>query len=57
MPDLPTITVTQEQAQRLLAVFPGGAAEYRTWLKATLVAHVIEREREGQTEALRTELG
>ena len=57
MPDLPTITVTQAQADRLLAVFPGGAAAYRAWLKATLAAHVIEREREGVTEALKAELG
>jgi len=57
MPDLPTITVTQAQADRLLAAFPGGVATYRAWLKTTLAAYVTEREREGLTETLKTDLG
>lgn len=37
---LPTLTVTDAQAQRLLAVF-GTADEYRRWLKKQLVDYVL----------------
>lgn len=43
MPDLPTLTVTAPQATRLLAAF-GDAAEYKVWLRQTLVDEVQRRE-------------
>lgn len=45
MPNLPTLTVTDEQATRLLAVF-GDAAGYKTWLKQRLRDHVLGVERQ-----------
>ena len=45
MPDLPTITVTQGQYDRLLEVFPGTPAEkaqaYRQLVRDTLKTYVI----------------
>lgn len=51
MPDLPTITVTQAQADILLSVFPGATtaekvAAYRKWLRQELIAHVKDVRRE-----------
>lgn len=43
MPQLPTLTVTQPQADRLLAVF-GDVAGYKVWLLASLKAKVMEAE-------------
>lgn len=43
MPDLPTITVTNAQMQRLMAVFGDGPA-YKQWLKQQLKNVVISAE-------------
>lgn len=40
MPDLPTLTVTQAQADRILATF-GTAAAYRDWLRARVIDAVM----------------
>lgn len=45
MPTLPTIDVTQAQADRLLAAF-GSVAEYKAWLRQALVARVSFSESE-----------
>lgn len=39
MPNLPTIEVTEAQAERLFAVF-GDVQTYRRWLRERLVEHV-----------------
>jgi hypothetical protein len=44
VPNLPTLTVTDEQAARLLAVF-GSVDAYKAWLRETLKAYVLEQER------------
>lgn len=44
MPQLPTLTVTDEQAQRLLAAF-GSVENYKAWLKDALVMRVLDHER------------
>ena len=43
MPDLPTLTLTQAQFDRCLAVF-GDAATYKAWLADQLRAIVIDVE-------------
>ena len=43
MPNLPTIFVTDAQADRLLAAF-GSVENYKAWLKATLIDYVVEHE-------------
>jgi hypothetical protein len=43
MPDLPTLTVTANQATRLLAAF-GDTAGYKRWLRRSLVMEVERRE-------------
>lgn len=43
MPTLPTLTVTQAQADRLIAVF-GSVDAYKIWLKQTLVEYVVRVE-------------
>lgn len=50
MPDLPTLTVTQTQADRMIAAW-GSAAAYRAWLKEQIIAFVINYETE-QTDAV-----
>ena len=42
MPDLPTITVTDAQAAKLLQVF-GTAADYRAWLRQAIRHEVAQR--------------
>lgn len=49
MPDLPTITVTDNQYARLASVLPGGtqgekATAYRQLVRATLRKYVIDAE-------------
>lgn len=55
MPTLPTLTVTDEQAERLLGVFTNSVdpdtgesltpqQAYRRWLRDTLVGHVLAQE-------------
>jgi hypothetical protein len=66
MPALPTITVTDDQAARLLAAF-GSVPNYLTWLTDSLIdkvmqneANIIEQEtnvlRQQRLEALRASL-
>lgn len=43
MPDLPTLTVTQAQADRMLAAY-GSAAGYRQWLKTAIINYVTVTE-------------
>lgn len=43
MPTLPTITVTQAQADRMIAAF-GSSAEYTKWLKENIVEFVLNKE-------------
>ncbi len=43
MPDLPTITVTQAQADRMLSAW-GSAANYKTWLKQMIIDYVLSQE-------------
>ena len=45
MPDLPTVTVTDVQAARILAVF-GTVTKYRTWLRGKVADEVRLRERD-----------
>lgn len=45
MPTLPTLTVTQAQLDRLVAVF-GDAPSYKEWLRTELVKYVTEKEAE-----------
>ena len=53
MPNLPTIFVTDEQAQRLLAAFPPASVDgvtytsqqvYKRWLRQKLIEHVARVE-------------
>lgn len=50
MPDLPTLTVTQAQADRIVAAF-GSVANYRTWLKEA----VRDRVRNVEVEKIRAQ--
>lgn len=52
MPSLPTIDVTQAQADRMLAAF-GSAALYRQWLRRQIVAVVVEAEARNRAESFR----
>lgn len=51
MPTLPTLTVTQAQADRLLAAF-GSTAAYKEWLKDALIGYVIHQETKTQVQAV-----
>lgn len=46
MPTLPTFTVTQAQADRLLAAF-GSVDAYKAWLKEQLITYVSSYESQG----------
>lgn len=55
MPDLPTVTVTTTQMNRLIAAFPGAtnaekADAYRAWLKDRLRDYVIRVETRAMDE-------
>jgi hypothetical protein len=52
MPALPTFTVTQAQADRLIAAF-GSADAYKAWLKNQIVSYVVNKEMESANDALR----
>jgi len=52
MPALPTLTVSQAQADRLLAAF-GSVAAYKQWLKDSLVQYVIDAENVSKFDAVR----
>lgn len=43
MPNLPTISVTQAQADRILAVF-GDVTAYKEWLLQSLIGYVQQSE-------------
>jgi hypothetical protein len=43
MPTLPTLTVTQEQADRMIAAW-GSAASYSEWLKQQIIDFVLNKE-------------
>ena len=45
MPDLPTITVTAAQAQRIQTAF-GGVEQYKAWLRQAIRGYVKISERE-----------
>jgi hypothetical protein len=67
MPDLPTFTVSQATADRLLAAFSGQVDEqgnaltpiqaYRRWLKQNLVNRVTQYEANGSKSSLETDIG
>lgn len=44
MPQLPTVTVNQEQADRCIAAY-GSVAAYKQWLVREISAFVLEKER------------
>lgn len=59
MPDLPAITVTQTQLDRIVAAFPGTtpvekAASYRAWLINRLIDRVLQVETAAVEQELRT---
>jgi hypothetical protein len=43
MPALPTLTVTDEQANRMLAAW-GSAENYSAWLKSEIIEFVLNKE-------------
>lgn len=43
MPTLPTLTVTDAQAQRITAAF-GSVANYKAWLKSQVIEYVLHYE-------------
>jgi hypothetical protein len=55
MPTLPTFTVTQAQADRLLAAF-GSVENYQNWLKNQLVTFVLNKEMESANEAMEAQV-
>lgn len=55
MPDLPTLTVTDAQAQRIQNAF-GGVAAYREWLRAQIKQHVLLSEQEAMKAKVEQEL-
>lgn len=55
MPELPTLTVSDAQAARLMAAF-GSVVDYKAWLRRQLVDHVTRYEMatiNAETDALR----
>jgi hypothetical protein len=54
MPNLPTLTVTEEQADRLLAVF-GSVDAYKEWLKTTLINYVVSQEAAQKMDTIQSE--
>jgi hypothetical protein len=61
MPDLPTLTVTTEQANRMIAAYaprdPTKTAQqnYRDWLKERIIEYVIQHERQARLIAFHEE--
>ena len=53
--NLPTIQVTDAQAQRITAAF-GTTEEYRKWLRRQVAERVIRYENSARTQALQAEL-
>lgn len=66
VPDLPTFTVTQLTADRVIAAFEGQVDEtgqplapidaYRRWLRQSLVNHVMRYEANLDADSLESEL-
>lgn len=52
MPNLPTLTVTDAQATRLLAAW-GSVAAYKEWLRQNIISYVLTVEGETENAALR----
>jgi len=50
MPTLPTLTVTQAQADRMLAAY-GSQSEYTSWLKNAIIDFVIAKENQADSDA------
>lgn len=48
MPDLPTLTITQSQADRCLAAW-GSVAAYKAWLKGQVAGYVVAKEAADRT--------
>ena len=55
MPELPTLTVTQEQADRAVAAW-GGAVSYKQWLRAQVAAYVKASERAAVLDPIRARM-
>ena len=50
MPQLPTLTVTDVQAARIIAAF-GTVEAYKEWLKERLINHVLDVEDQAENQA------
>lgn len=55
MPALPTLTLTDAQAERCLAAY-GSVAAYRAWLRDAVRDHVLAVERQALTSGPRARL-
>ena len=55
MPALPTLTITDEQAERCIAAY-GSVAAYKTWLREQVSEHVLAVERTAAERSLRAQL-
>lgn len=51
MPDLPTLTITGDQAQRCLAAW-GSVAAYKAWLRGAVRGYVLAKEEADQQAAI-----
>lgn len=49
MPTLPTFTITDDQANRILAAF-GDVATYKQWLKRQIIQEVLRHEAKGMRD-------
>lgn len=57
MPNLPTLTIpTGPGWDRVLAAFHGDAAEYKAWLRRTVLAEVLNREAASMRDTLDTQI-
>lgn len=54
MPTLPTLDVTQAQADRMMAAY-GSVAGYRQWLKQQIIEYVVAAEARARVETFRAE--
>lgn len=55
MPTLPTLTVTDEQANRMLAAY-GSVDEYTKWLKNSIIDYVISYEAKAMNANFRAQM-
>ena len=56
MPTLPTLTVTQAQADRMLATY-GDVATYKEWLRVQIIDYVLRSEAQALDEQHNTTKG